>query len=80
MTIHPDVINAARTIADVLDSSSQTPAEDRARRVLRAQAEHVSDEMVEALLDSWWSGIVTMSDKNAMRSAISAALMKATEE
>ncbi len=80
MSIHPEVIESANF--DVCNDMHGLKAPElRVRRVLRAQAQHMSDGAVEAALDSWFnedwkkSDGATQSEKREwMRAAIAAAL------
>ncbi len=89
MKLPEPVIAAARSRSDVIDSSSQTPAQDRARAVIRALGDNVTDEMVKKALEIWFADseefdggedayITKFSDD--MRAALSAALKIAGEE
>ncbi len=88
--LHPSVIEAATywIVEDCVYQDEPNEArEDRARRVIRAQAqpEAINDEAVNAALDAWyhgenWRGLFVTIDaatnlRRDMRAAISAALL-----
>lgn len=84
MSLHPDVIDAARV---AIDDNAIWGKEKRARRVIRAQAQHMSDAAVKAALDSWFTedwrkgyGAAQSEKLEWMRAAIAAALNHAAGE
>jgi hypothetical protein len=69
--MNPKVIEAARFIATD-DNGDDVCAEERARRVLLAQAECVSDGAVAKAVEVFWD--LDGPDEFRMRAAIAAAL------